>query len=73
METVKHTTPMTNAQITAGIYTCLEMLRLENENLHAWWCGTLYKANGDIAPRAWSQHHLTILENDCIYNIPLAR
>jgi hypothetical protein len=64
---------MTNTEIVAGIYTCLEMLRMENENLHAWWCGMLYEANGDIAKNSWSEHHLTIMENDCIYNIPLAR
>ncbi len=62
---------MTNTEIVAGIYTCLEMLRMENENLHAWWCDGLYTANGDIVESAWSQTTLTIMENDCIYNIPL--
>jgi hypothetical protein len=62
---------MTNINHTAvqGIYTCLEMLRLDNEELHAWWCNLLYCANGEPNYPAWEDFNLRILENDLIYNV----
>ena len=67
--------PMTNINPTAvqGIYTCLEILRLESEELHAWWCNLLYCHDGEPNYRVWDEHHLAILENDLIYNISLAQ
>jgi hypothetical protein len=63
----------TNPTIVASFYTCLEMLRLDSEELHAWWCNVLYCVDGEPNYRAWDEHHLAVLENDLIYNIPLVR
>lgn len=58
---------MTNKEIVSGIYTCLEMLRFEREDLVAWWCNLLYTDQGDINLPSWSESTLRILENDVIY------
>jgi hypothetical protein len=60
---------MITPSIVASIYTCLEMLRLEREDLHAWWCNLLYCVDGEPNYRAWDAHNLAVLENDLIYNI----
>ena len=62
-------TPMTNPTIVASFYTCLEMLRLDSEELHAWWCNLLYCVDGEPNYRAWDEFNLSILENDLIYNV----
>ena len=62
--------PLTLAQVTSGIYTCLEMLLVSNrEDLHAWWCNLLYKTDGGIHYPMWSEYWLQIIENDVIYNV----
>lgn len=58
-----------NKETVASIYTCLEMLVIDREDLHAWWVNLLYKANGEPNYRAWCEHTLGVLENDVIYNI----
>ena len=58
----------TNPTTVQGIYTCLSMLCIEREDLHAWWCNLLYMDNGDINYPAWSDTTLATLENDIIYN-----
>ena len=60
---------MTNPTIVASFYTCLEMLRLDSEELHAWWCNLLYCVDGEPNYRAWDEFNLSILENDLIYNV----
>ena len=63
---------MTKTEITSGIYTCLEMLRAaDRSEIADWWCGLLYYPNGDLDNSSWSESLLSIMENDCIYNIPL--
>ena len=64
-----NTRPMTNPTIVASFYTCLEMLRLDSEELHAWWCNLLYCVDGEPNYRAWDEFNLSILENDLIYNV----
>jgi hypothetical protein len=59
--------PMFNPTTVEGIYTCLNMLVIEREDLHAWWCNLLYMDNGDINYPAWSEHTLGVLENDVAY------
>ena len=61
------TQPMYNPTTVAGLYTCLEMLVKEREDLHAWWCNLLYLETGDINTLAWNDRTLGILENDVAY------
>lgn len=59
---------LTLAQVTSGIYTCLEMLRAgDREDLAAWWCNLLYTDNGDINLPAWDPLFLRSMENDVIF------
>jgi hypothetical protein len=64
---------MSQTEVVANIYTYLEILRMENENLHSWWSNLLYCHDGEPNYSVWDEHHLAILENDLIYNIPLAQ
>jgi hypothetical protein len=64
---------MSQTKVVAKINTCLEMLRLESEELHAWWSNLLYCHDGEPNYCVWDEHHLAILENDLIYNISLAQ
>ena len=59
--------PMFNPTTVAGIYTCLEMLVKEREDLHAWWCNLLYLESGEVNTLAWNDRTLGILENDVAY------
>jgi hypothetical protein len=58
---------MYNKETVASIYTCLEMLRIEREDLHAYWCNLLYTEDGDINAPAWTEHKLRVIENDVAY------
>ena len=61
---------MTQAQITSGIYTCLEMLRAADRlDLVEYWCNFLYTQDGDCHLPAWSEDKLRVMENDVIYNV----
>ena len=59
----------TQKEIVASIYTCLEMLVKDREDLHAWWCNLLYKADGEVNLPAWNELTLRSIENDVIFNI----
>jgi hypothetical protein len=59
---------MNNAQITAGIYTCLEMLRLSGrEDLVQYWCNFLYTEDGSCWLPSWTEDKLHVMENDVIH------
>ena len=65
---IKNDEPMTTAQVTSGIYTCLEMLRASGkDDLVNYWCNLLYTETGDCWLPAWSEAKLRVMENDCIY------
>ena len=61
---------MTDTQkaTVASIYTTLEMLVKDREDLHAWWCNLLYMANGEPNYPAWNDLTLRSIENDVIFN-----
>ena len=61
---------MTDTQkaTVASIYTCLEMLVKDREDLHAWWVNLLYKVDGDVNLPAWNDMTLRSIENDVIFN-----
>ena len=61
--------PVTNPKTVESIYQTLEMLRIDREDLHAWWVGLLYCADGTPNYLAWNEMNLAIIENDVIYNI----
>ena len=62
-----HCYPIPMSEVVACVYTCLEMLRTEREDLHAWWCNLLYTHNGDIHYPSWNAMTLLAMENDCIF------
>ena len=58
---------ITKKEVVAGIYTCLEMLRFEREDLVAWWCNLLYTNDGNVHLPMWNESTLLTLENDVAY------
>ena len=65
---MKNEPTMTNAQVTSGIYTVLEMLRVSGkDDLADYWCNLLYTENGDCWMPAWNESKLRVMENDCIH------
>ena len=65
---MKNEPTMTNAQVTSGIYTVLEMLRVSGkDDLADYWCNLLYTENGDCWMPAWNEAKLRVMENDVIH------
>ena len=59
---------LTLAQVTSGIYTCLEMLRASGlDHLADYWCNLLYTENGDCWLPSWTEAKLRVMENDVIH------
>ena len=68
-QTKAHLYPMTKEDVVKNIYNCLEMLRLEREDLVEWWCNLMYTQDGDIHHPSWNTLTLLAMENDCIFHM----
>ena len=62
--------PMTSKEIVSNIYTVLEMLRLDREDLHAFYADVLYTDDGNVNLPAWNELTLHSIENDVIFRTP---